>query len=226
MLYARSDVASAYIPAESGGCGAAHSRPVIDGAPQHPWAIDCPGCEHFLRSHNSDMWSGSVAEIPESHDEKIAREDFEKRGAKDKDAVLTLALARLAGIEPGLLPESLTRMISGIPAHIPLTVTAGTLECPSGHASPAGQKFCGECGAPMSAPVPRASLPAPAGPAAAQPVTPGRVPRLRDQNKKTLQALAQARGLDTGGSNPELVSRLSKAGVTNADLAAFLHVAA
>ena len=132
VLYAANDrMAVSVSPGAHGGCGASHSRPVRDGAPVFPWVLDCPGCEDFLR-HDSG-WAVTAAEIPETYDETKQREDFDKRGAKDKDAILTLALARLAGIGSDELPESLTRMISGVPAHVP-----AELECPNGHGQPGG----------------------------------------------------------------------------------------
>ena len=220
-VYAASSIDAVTLSVEGhGGCGQTHRRPVEHGAPAKIWPLNCPQCENHLRS--DPLWSATIAEIPETHDERVSREDFDKRGAKDKDAILTLALARLAGIGTAELPESLTRMISGVPAHIP-----GQVECPQGHAQPAGQKFCGQCGSPMSAPVAKASLPAAeppqASPAAGQKAA--RPPRLRDQNKTTLKALCASRGLDGEGSNAELVSRLAGAGVTNNDLAAFLDAA-
>lgn len=212
-LFSDSSVQQVNVPAETGGCGRIHYRPEVNGAPQHPWLLTCEPCEDHLRKTGDVHWAGTLSEIPETYDEKLAREDFEKRGAKDKDAVLTLALAKLAGLDASQLPASLTRMISGQPAHVP-----GMLECPRGHAQPSGLKFCGECGTSMSGPVPAAALNGPDSPAAA----PARPVRLRDQNKATLQALCAARGLDASGSNADLVTRLSSAGVTNNDLAAFL----
>lgn len=224
-LWARSDLASVSVSATAhGGCGEIHVRPAPGGKPVQPWKLDCPACEDHLR-HDSH-WSVTASEIAETHDEKVAREDFEKRGAKDKDAVLTLALARLAGIGPGELPESLTRMISGAPLHIPVQ---GQLECPQGHGQPPGQKFCGECGSPMSGPAAkaldapeRAPEPAPAAPVPQA----GPVPqRLRDARLDTLQALARSRGLGEEGTRGDLISRLAATGVTNADLRQFLDQA-
>lgn len=215
-LYARSDVAAVIVPAESGGCGlrGGHARPVINGAPQHPWGLACAPCEDYLRVHMPDHWSSTTAEIPETHDEKLSRENFEKRGAKDKDAILTLALARLAGIDSRELPESLTRMISGVPAHLP--AASALLECPSGHLQQPGQRFCGECGQPMSRPVPAAAVAAPEPPPApsAAPVADARVPRMRDGRIDALRAFAEASGLDGAGTRADLISRLSNAGLT------------
>ena len=214
-VYARSDLAHVSVSKAHGGCGVpgGHSRPVRNGAPVHPWALTCGECEDFLRS--DAHWSVTPSEIPETHDEAKTREDFERRGAKDKDAVLTLALARLAGIPSAELPDSLTRMISGVPAHIP-----GVLECPSGHGNPAGQKFCGQCGASMSGTAPQASLLAPQPPAAhPSPVKAGGKPRrLQDGRLDELQALARARGLSDEGTRKILFTRLRAAGVKDRDL--------
>ena len=168
-LYATSNLVAATVPVVNGGCGTEHRRPVINGAPQHPWGLACPPCEDFLRKNNADQWSATLSEIPETYDEKLAREDFEKRGARDKDALMTLIMAKAVGIDPSQLPDSLTRMVTGIPLHIPVQ---GQLECVNGHPSPAGKKFCGDCGAPMSSPVTAGAISAPqrpAGPPAAAP---------------------------------------------------------
>src|SRR5215469_9657550 len=144
-MHARSDLASISVSAAHGGCGTTHVRPAPGGNPVALWSLTCPACEDFLRS--SDLWASSPADIPETHDEKLNREDFEKRGAKDKDAIMTLAIAKLAGMDASDLPESLTRMISGAKAHVPQTVN-----CPDGHPNPLDQKFCGECGQLISGP--------------------------------------------------------------------------
>src|SRR5580658_4457070 len=67
-LYATSNVVATTVPAENGGCGTEHRRPVISGAPQHPWGLVCPPCEDFLRKNNSDQWSITTSEIPETYD--------------------------------------------------------------------------------------------------------------------------------------------------------------
>ena len=217
-LWARSDLAAITVSEAHGGCGHTHSRPAPGGVPVQPWKLDCAdGCEDHLR--HDQHWASTSAEIAETFDEVKAREDFERRGAKDKDAVLTLALARLAGIDSRELPESLTRMISGAPLHVPVP---GVMECPSGHGQPAGAKFCAECGQPMSAAVAKASLPAaqpPPEPPAANGGD-GKPRRLRDARLDELQALAAARGLDSTGKRPDLIARLSEAGITSAALAA------
>jgi hypothetical protein len=188
------------------------------------WALTCDACEDYLR--HDPHWAVTSSEIPETHDETKSREDFERRGAKDKDAILTLALARLAGIDAAELPESLTRMISGQPLHVPVQ---GQLECPScGAGAPPGQRFCGGCGSPLSVPVSKAAIPGPQS--HAQPPAPEPAPsqgfrpkRLRDANRETLQGLARSKGVSDEGKRGDLIVRLSNAGVTNNDLLRFLE---
>ena len=227
MLYGRSDIASVHVPAEDfGGCGTTHRRPGVNGAPAQIWGLDCPPCEDHLR--HSDQWGTTSSEIPETHDEVKAREDFDRRGAKDKDAILTLALARLAGIESSELPESLTRMISGVPAHVPVQGKIVCGEC--GSDSAAGMKFCGQCGSPMSSPVTKAALDAPQRPAeppVAASVTLHRQGpvRIQDLRHDELKAACRARGLPDEGVRKVLMKRLRDARVTNADLQRLLVAA-
>lgn len=81
-LYGRSDVMSVAVPLNSGGCGATHSRPVADGVATEEWDLEraCARCARVLRK--DPLWSASVAEIPETPDERAAREDAEKRGER------------------------------------------------------------------------------------------------------------------------------------------------
>ena len=212
-VWARSDLASVTVSEAHGGCGVTHSRPAPGGKPAAVWQFsECPRCEDFLR--HDPLWAVTAAEIPETHDETKAREDFDKRGARDKDAILALALAKIAGIEN--LPDSLTRMVSGAPLHVP-----GQMECPSGHVQPSGMKFCGECGSPMHGSPDAAAIASPQK-AAGPPVADVDMPssgRIKDANKKSLQALCRAHGLAEDGTNSELVVRLSNAGLTINDLA-------
>jgi hypothetical protein len=214
-VWARNDLASVNISEAHGGCGHTHTRPAPGGVPAAVWQFDeCPPCEDYLR-HDAH-WSATPSEIPETYDETKVREDFEKRGAKDKDAILTLAIARLAGFDSSELPETLTRMISGVRQHVP-----AEMECPKGHGQPAGRKFCAECGSPMH------------GTAAKAAIAPVQLPvdmpssgRLKDANKKSLQALCRAHGLDDSGTNADLVTRVSNAGLTINDLAKLAQPAA
>ena len=226
-LYPASSPMAVIVPTEAfGGCGNLHSRPVRNGAPVHPWTFDCPACENHLR--HDPLWSSTLSEIPETHDENKAREDFDKRGARDKDQVLALALAKLAGIE---LPESLLRPITG---NLPKAIAL--MECPAGHPGKPGSKFCATCGVAMHQPVnaltaapalcPEGHENAPGGKfcatcgtamnpaamaatAATEPAQDGgRKIRLRDMRLEDLQARARDAGLDAGGTRVELIERL------------------
>jgi hypothetical protein len=208
-VYARNDLAAVTISEAHGGCNQAHARPAPGGVPAATWELHCDKCEDFLR--HDPLWSVTSVEIPETYDETKARENFEKRGAKDKDAILTLALARLAGIGQDELPESLTRMISGVPAHVP-----AEMECPQGHGQPAGRKFCAECGSPMHGAPAAAAIEQPAK--AAEP--PAQRARLQDLTLPRLQKLARDRQMDSEGTRSDLIARLRAAGVKNSDLAA------
>src|SRR5580692_7303264 len=101
-LGAREDVSYVLVPAGSGGCGEAHTRPVVSGAPSKTFRLDCQGCENFLRADiarsggnkkvrtiNGDtglalkdrylgLWGASPDTIPESPDAELRREHDEQ----------------------------------------------------------------------------------------------------------------------------------------------------
>ena len=141
-LFARSDLASVTVSAAHGGCTQVHVRPAPGGNPAPVWKLDCAPCEAHLRS--DPLWSPTLSEVPETPDEENAREDFQKRGAIDRDQVMALAMAKLAGVE---LPDTMRRPISGLAPHVPTII--GEIECTAGHPNEPGSKFCSECGSPM-----------------------------------------------------------------------------
>ena len=156
-VYAPSDFTEVTIPAEGGrGCGLTHRRETgPDGRPVHPFGITCAPCEAYLRA-TDNRWSPTVAGIVETFDEKLSREQWALKGSQDRDATLTAAIARLAGFGPHELPESVRKMIAGVPPHVPV---AGQMVCSGcGNGQVPGHRFCGDCGKPMSSPVPAASL--------------------------------------------------------------------
>jgi len=193
-LYARSDLMSVAVPKDRGGCGAGHSRPVTRGAPAPVWRLDCPACCAALK--DDPLWSGRLSEIPETPDEEAARKDYEQRGAKERDYVQALALAKIANVP---LPETLTSALTGVRAHIPVE---GTLECPAGHEVPAGSRFCPECGARMQPTAPR-SLEAGGGGEGE--------PDLGSLPAASLRKMARDRGLDATGPKTALIARLKGA---------------
>ncbi len=231
-LYARSDLAYVNVPTSSGGCGEPHRRPVENGAPAKLWPLNCPGqCEDFLRKQdiNGHQWSATMSEIPETHDEKISREDFDKRGAKDRDYVQLLIMAKMANVE---LPESMKQPLLTA-AEIPSI--NGTMECPAGHPGKPGAKFCAECGQPMQQPVnalPAAPVLCSEGHAnaasarfcatcgtsmeTAQDEDEGDDAGEADLSRlhwKSLEKLCKDQGLDPTGSKAELVARLQAVSV-------------
>lgn len=225
-MWARSDVCAINISAAHGGCATpgGHRRPVEHGAPVKTWALDCPPCEDHLRKDAGRTvgatWSVTDVEIPETYDETKRRERNEKTGKLDRENQLAGAMIELGKL--GSLPEAIAQALASLAGGVP--ALAGQMVCPDGHAQPAGQKFCGQCAAPMRQPAAKAALPA-AG-SAAEPsgarAAGQRLPRLRDASKDDLMALARERGLDDAGTRPELIARLGSAGVTNADLSRLL----
>lgn len=236
-IYARADLASVTVSAAHGGCGQVHTRPAPGGNPVAVWKLDCAACENHLR-HDA-LWSATVSEIPETPDEKLTREDWEKRGIKDRDNVLALALGKIAGVE---LPETLRMPIAGQQPHIP--AIAGMLVCAQGHDCEPGSKFCAECGGPVRMPAPVASCPQghrvavtakfcpecgnpiivpsavaiepPAAPARQQKAAPApgngaRKKPLKDMRLTDLQARARDKGLDDTGTRADLLARLRAA---------------
>ena len=47
-----------------------------------PWSVDCPQCTSFL--DGDPLWARSLAEVPESHDEIKARQQYELAGSRNQ----------------------------------------------------------------------------------------------------------------------------------------------
>ena len=241
MPYARSDLASIVVSAAHGGCGLVHTRPAPGGNPVREWKLDCAPCSTYLAG--DPLWSATSSDIPETPDETKGREDFQKRGATDRDNVLALAMAKLAGVE---LPQTLRQAISGASPDIH-AIIAGKLICAEGHDAEPGSRFCQECGSPVRQPAvsvkcpqghenavtakvcsdcgspvqPVAAIeppaprtaPAPRAPAARKPP---KTKPLRDWKAEDLKALARSKGLDDSGTRLELIERLRQPKVPQA----------
>jgi hypothetical protein len=175
------------------------------------------------------MWSVTLSEVPETYDEKLAREDWEKRGEHDLRFVEAIAAARNARMQ---IPETLTRALE-LSTGVRFSAVAGQIECEAGHPNEPGTNYCAECGLPLHAPMytcpdghevaakakfcaecgqPVTAVPAleaapavPPAPAASQPK------RLKDMRAADLQVLARSKGLDDSGSRAELIGRLRTA---------------
>jgi hypothetical protein len=223
-LYSRNDVQWENVGPAHSGCGVTHLRPRnSDGTPVKLWALTCEQCEDHLRT--SDRWASTISEIPETPDEIKVREDYEKRGAHDRDYIQAMALAKIAGVE---IPDALQRVVTGDPAHIP--AITGTMVCQNGHDCAPGSKFCSDCGSPMRKP-PGLSCPeghpvgagakfcaecgssvaaaieAPAG----EPENGARKKPLKDWRLTDLKARARELGLDDTGTRPEVLARVRAA---------------
>jgi hypothetical protein len=119
MPFARSDVVSVAIPETAGGCGASHSRPVTNGAPEEVWQLTCPACSVYLTK--DPLWSSTEAEIPETYDEQRIREDNEKRGNKAREKSQQELSGRLVDVmerlesrqtsDSGVDPQLIARLV-------------------------------------------------------------------------------------------------------------------
>lgn len=136
-VYARSDIAAVTVGRSHGGCGVVHSRPVVNGAPARTWGLTCPPCEAHLT--HDPAWSGTLADVPSTPDEDLARESAVKKTISSRDDIMALALAKIAGLP---VAEYLTGMVGK-------AVDSGTVLCNRGHENFPQSKFCGECGAPL-----------------------------------------------------------------------------
>lgn len=221
-LWARSDLASVTVSAAHGGCNSVHVRPAPGGNPDPVWKLDCPQCEEFLRT--DPLWTSTLSELPETYDEVKSREDFERRGALDRDQVMALAMAKLAGVE---LPDTMRRPISGLAPHVP-AIGGAKMVCDAGHDNEPGMKFCGECGIPLRTSAKRTcpdghEVPAKlrfcgecgqpaegAPPAAAAPAAVKKT-RLKDKRLVELQQIARDKGLDDSGTRIQVIERLQAA---------------
>lgn len=217
-LYARSDVMCVSLGEH--GCGATHTRPVTHGAPSKVFQLDCPPCESHLRGdrkakilrYETDkktgrvthqervadadpMWSGSPDSVPLTPDETKTNEVRSERGRMQIEMLQALAALRSTGVE--VPPEAMWLLERELPAG----VLKGTVVCANGHDSPAGLKFCGECGVSMAA---RAAIGGISDDAAAEPALD--LARLHPQ---TLKKLCRERKLPDTGTKDELISRLA-----------------
>ncbi len=129
-LYAMGSLMSTGVPRSHGGCGERHGRPVKNGAPVKLWALECPQCEVELR--DSPHWAPTISEIPETYDEKIIREDQEKRGQRELEQGTAQALGHLSGL-PAVMERMLERLDRG-------GVKAVVTRCANGHETLADSK--------------------------------------------------------------------------------------
>jgi hypothetical protein len=204
-VHARSDIAAVSISQQHGGCGEVHSRPVHGGAPVKVWALTCGQCETVLAKDSN--WSVTLAELPETPDEIVLREDRAKRAEQD----------RLDNFNQ--LPEHLAKALAPLVAQIasagygsiPQAIAAMDRLCRNGHRNAADAKFCSSCGSSMAEGVPSDHAPDPAPEpelSATRPVLPDNI---EDLPMPQLRALAAELGVATTRSKAEQVALIKEA---------------
>lgn len=221
-LYARSDLMSVSIPANSGGCGSTHSRPVKQGAVQKVWELRCPPCESYLRGdrrprvikvtggdknkgipsrmeHVADAdphWASSPEAVPKTPDEENIHTIRAVQGAEQLKMLEAFAAATAAGLD---IPKEAWWLLE---QNFDPRILKGRLECANGHDNAAGTKFCGECGISMNA---KAAIPQKTAETAGEDEP---VPDLQRLHVATLRKMCRERGVPDRGSKTELISRL------------------
>jgi hypothetical protein len=135
MAFGRSDIMSVSVSAVHGGCGSVHRRPFINGSPAETWELNCPQCAGYLET--DPLWANNLADVPPTYDEKRGEESANFTFTKNRDDILTMALAKIAGLDTG---DLMSRIKAQGAAH-------SLVKCPAGHDNFTGTKFCGECGA-------------------------------------------------------------------------------
>ena len=220
-LFARSDVGAIRIPVESGGCGQLHSRPVIKGAPAKTFRLDCEPCIAYLSGSRKpkilkyqldpntrqvvrqervadadERWGTTPDSVPLTPDEERTNSVRTERGRMQIEMLQALAAIRSTGIN---VPAEALYLLE---RELPEGVLRGTVVCANGHDSPAGLKFCGECGASMSA---RGAIAPPED-------DPGEAEiDLERLHPQTLKKMCRERHLPDEGSKDVLVGRLQAA---------------
>ena len=139
-------------------------------------------------------WSTTPDTVPLTPDEERTRGLKLEKGENQLRALEALLALKSGGIDLSSRPEVLFYLQqSGLPQDI----LQGKTVCVNGHDSPAGAKFCADCGASMSA---RAAVEsAPEEPSVD-------LTRLHPQ---TLKKMCRERKLPDTGSKDELISRLA-----------------
>jgi hypothetical protein len=224
-LYARSDLVSVSIPQTSGGCGAAHARPVTRGAPVKTWKLDCLPCESYLRGddkakvikviagdkdqgiparteHVADSdphWSTTPEGVPATPDEQHVNKIRAERGSQQLQQLSALAALQQAGLK---IPDEAFWLLS---QNFDQRIIKGTTICANGHDNAAGVKFCGECGMPMISPAPAAEIETADED---EPDITAPLP-LGTLHVATLKKMARSRGLPDKGTKVQLIERLT-----------------
>lgn len=139
------------------------------GVPAKTFKLECPACEAVLKGDHkprilkyqidkttgqsvrqervpdkSDLWGAAPDTVPLTPDEERTNTTRSERGAMQIQMLQALAAIRQTGID--VPPEAMWLL----EREIPEGVLKGTMLCANGHDSPAGTKYCGECGVAMN----------------------------------------------------------------------------
>ena len=219
-LYARSDVMALSLGEH--GCGATHTRPVTHGAPAKTFKLTCEPCEAYLRGDRKakilkydidpktrtvigqsrvadadPMWSSTPETTPLTPDEDLTNSIRQERGTMQIQMLQALAALRTTGIE---VPAEAMWLLE---RELPEKVLRGSVVCVNGHDVPAGNQFCGSCGASTDA---RAAI-------GSAPEDPPGEPEidLERLHPQTLRKMCRAKDLPDRGSKEALIGRLQAA---------------
>jgi zinc ribbon protein len=135
VIYARSDIVAITVSEAHGGCGQLHERPEGERA----WGLVCAQCEGFLRTDPN--WSGKRDEIPETFDERSARDALERNAGRSQLRAIEAGAGLLAAL---LGPRDL---LAGQPLALAAAPAGECRRCGAG--VQAGAKFCPDCGSPV-----------------------------------------------------------------------------
>jgi hypothetical protein len=199
-LYGRNDVMSVAVPLTAGGCGAMHSRPVSDGVAADEWNLEsvCVMCSIALRG--DPLWAAMPSEIPETPDERMIREDAEKRGER----AIKKSQERLS-VQQGELNEKIVELLSRgtQTAAMPDPEIVSRLVAEEVQKALAAMNMAAPATATATAP--EIQIPVDGG-----------VDLMR-LHVRTLGKMCRGRGLDSSGGKADLIARLTAADVAAED---------
>ena len=193
-LYGRNDVMSVSVPSTSGGCGVTHSRPVADGVAADEWDLEktCGVCAAFMKG--DPLWAAMPAEVPETPDERMVREDAEKRGER----AIKKSQEKLS-VQQGELNQRIVELLE----------RSGT---GGGTAAPDPDLIAALVAQEVQKALAAMNTPAPASapePELTEAVPVGDGVDLARLHVRTLSKMCNDRGLDRRGSRADLIARLN-----------------
>ena len=223
-MYGRSDYCSITIP-QPDGCGAQHTKEVTRGVPARHIRIDCEPCEAYLsgarkpkilkyqidaktgqalrQERVADVmpgWSSTPDTVPLTPDQEKTYHLRIERGEQQLRALESLATLSKAGIDFKSREDVLFYLRE---QELPENLLQGSKVCVNGHDVPAGNQFCGSCGASMDA---RAAIGSAPEDTSGEPEI-----DLERLHPQTLRKMCRDAKLPDRGSKEALIGRLQAA---------------